>query len=59
MARPAPGSEVDLNSSSGEEIEAYFRSLSTMEYVIYDELREALAGMATASGSPPGDGAGG
>ncbi|MFB3882311.1 MAG: glycoside hydrolase family 5 protein [Armatimonadota bacterium] len=52
VAGGAPGSEVDLNCSSAEEIEAYFRSLATMEYVMYDELREALAGMAAATEMP-------
>jgi glucan 1,3-beta-glucosidase len=42
VAGPSPGSEVDLNSSSLEEIESYFASLPAMDYVVYEELRDAL-----------------
>lgn len=38
----APGTEISPNTSSFEEIEAYFRSLSTMEYAIHEELRDWL-----------------
>jgi endoglucanase len=36
------GAQVDLNTSSAEQIEAYFRSLSKMHYLVYEELRHAL-----------------
>lgn len=37
---PAP--EVDLRTSSREDIEAFFQWLGTMEYGVYEDLREAL-----------------
>ncbi|MCJ7797065.1 MAG: glycoside hydrolase family 5 protein, partial [Thermoleophilia bacterium] len=54
-AGPAPGSQVGLNTSSLEEIESYFASLSTMECVVYEELRDRLTGVApqAASGQAP------
>jgi len=58
VAGSASGSEIDLNSSSADEIEAYFRSLSTMDYAVYDELREALAGIGAPEGGSPGKAAG-
>jgi len=33
---------VSIRNSSYEEIEAYFKSFSTMEYSVYEELRQAL-----------------
>ncbi len=39
---PAPGSRIDLNTSSLEDIKEYFRSLSRMEYVVYEDLRHWL-----------------
>ena len=41
-AGPTPGSQVDLNTSSLEEIEAYFRSLSKTSYLVYEDLRRRL-----------------
>ncbi len=45
---PAPGTEVDLNQSSLDELREYFGSLSRMEYVVYEDLRHWL----TTSESP-------
>jgi len=42
IGAPAPGSEIDLNTSTFDEIKRYFESFSTMDYVVYDELRTAL-----------------
>jgi glucan 1,3-beta-glucosidase len=44
LAEPAPGSEIDLRTSSAEEIARYFRALSRMEYLIYTDLQHALQG---------------
>ena len=45
---PAPGTEIDLNQSSLDEMREYFRSLSRMECVVYEDLRHWL----TTSESP-------
>jgi glucan 1,3-beta-glucosidase len=39
---PAPGADIDLRTSSYQDIEDYFRSLSQMEYVVYEDLRHWL-----------------
>lgn len=41
---PGEGASIDPSKSSLPELEDYFKSLSTMDYVIYDELRQALTG---------------
>lgn len=42
VGKPGAGSEIDLNTSTAEEIERYFRSLSGTEYVVYEQLRRPL-----------------
>jgi glucan 1,3-beta-glucosidase len=42
VAGPAPGAQVNPHTSSAQEIEAYFRSLATAPYVVYEDLRKAL-----------------
>jgi hypothetical protein len=49
VARPVSGAEIDLNTSSLHEIEDYFRSLSRMDVVVYEQLRDWL----TAAQPPP------
>ena len=40
--QPAPGSTVDPNTSSFDEIQRYFESLSKMDYAVYEDLRRWL-----------------
>ncbi len=42
--RPGEGASIDPSKSSLPELENYFKSLSTMDYVVYEELREVMVG---------------